>query len=257
MGQKYYIADTHFGHSNVIKFDERPFDDTKTMEETIVKNWNDRVTKDDTVYILGDFCWDTEKEWLRILDRLNGLKVLIRGNHDLKNPSATLKKKFLKIVEREEVTDHRRRIILDHYPQMFYRGSYGKDIWHFCGHTHNRTNEELKRQSYVLDLIINHKEEYDNRGHIINVGCMMPYVDYTPRTADELINWWHKYYIEKDTSDGIEILNVTFVDNPSKEKICPYYGKNSRECYKCKHVAYNFDSELDCNVSGVIVGKET
>jgi len=70
----YYISDTHFGHANIIGFDKRPFQNTLEMEEKIIENWNKRVTKDDVVYILGDFCWGTEKEWLRILDLLNGEK---------------------------------------------------------------------------------------------------------------------------------------------------------------------------------------
>lgn len=57
MGRIYYISDLHFGHSNIIRFDNRPFSNVQEMEETIVKNWNERVAKDDVVYILGDFCW--------------------------------------------------------------------------------------------------------------------------------------------------------------------------------------------------------
>jgi len=194
----YYIADLHIGHSNIINFDERPFKNTKEMEETLVNNWNNKVTKDDVVYILGDFCWSTEPDWIRILDKLNGEKVLIRGNHDLKHPSAELKKRFRQICDYKEITDHRRRIIMSHYPIMFYRASYGKDVWHFCGHTHNHTNEEYKRQKYVWDLVTNRKEDFDNRAHIVNVGCMMDYMDYTPRTADELIAWWQNYYVCKE-----------------------------------------------------------
>ena len=193
MGRIYYISDLHFGHSNIIRFDNRPFSNVQEMEETIVKNWNERVAKDDVVYILGDFCWGKEDEWLRIIDRLNGSKVLIRGNHDIKNLTATLKKKFRKICDYEEINDDGRRIVMCHYPILFYRSSYGKDTWHFCGHTHNRTAEELKRQEYVLDLLKSKEKDYDNKAHIINVGCMMDYVDYTPRTADELIAWWEGY----------------------------------------------------------------
>lgn len=207
MSNIYYIADLHCGHKNILKFDSRPFPNTQEMEQTIIKNWNERVAKNDTVYMLGDFCWDLEDEWIRILDQLKGKKVLICGNHDLKNPSANLKKRFLKICDRDEVKDNGRRIIVDHYPILFYRGSYNKDVWMFCGHTHNRTNEEMKRRQYVQDLIDSRKEEYDNRGQIINVGCMMLYVNYTPKTADELIDWWHRYYIEKDNSDGIDIID--------------------------------------------------
>ena len=196
----YYIADTHFGHSNILRFDNRPFSDVQDMEQTIIKNWNERVTKDDTVYILGDFCWGLENEWIRILDQLNGMKVLIRGNHDLKSPSANLKKKFCKITDYDEIKDNGKRIIMSHYPILFYRASYNPDVWHFCGHTHNRTDEEFRRQVFVLDLVYDsttQSKDYLNKGHIVNVGCMMPYVNYTPRTADELIVWWNDYYINK------------------------------------------------------------
>ena len=45
----YYIADMHFGHTNVIRFDDRPFADTEQMDEVLIQNWNERVTADDTV----------------------------------------------------------------------------------------------------------------------------------------------------------------------------------------------------------------
>ena len=191
----YYISDTHFGHTNIIGFDCRPFKNTLEMEQTLIKNWNSRVTKEDVVYILGDFCWSKEKsDWLKILDQLNGSKYLIRGNHDLKNFPAEVKNKFCQITDYKEITDNGKRIIMSHYPIMFYRSSYGNDVWHFCGHTHNRTAEELKRQEYILDLLKSREKDYDNRAHIINVGCMMDYVNYVPRTAEELIEWWENYY---------------------------------------------------------------
>ena len=53
----FYIADLHIGHANVIKFDNRPYSDLNEMHNTIVDNWNRVVRGNDTVYILGDFCW--------------------------------------------------------------------------------------------------------------------------------------------------------------------------------------------------------
>lgn len=50
----YYIADMHFGHQNVLRFDNRPFADANQMEEALIHNWNERVTPEDTVYVLGD-----------------------------------------------------------------------------------------------------------------------------------------------------------------------------------------------------------
>lgn len=53
---KYYISDLHLFHENAIKFDHRPFESVQEMHEVILKNWNDRVTNGDFVYLLGVCC---------------------------------------------------------------------------------------------------------------------------------------------------------------------------------------------------------
>lgn len=87
-----YISDLHFGHANILKFDNRPFRNTEEMETALIENWNSTVSAGDTTYILGDFCWGKEPDWKRIVPLLNGNKVLIRGNHDLKEMTSSLKK---------------------------------------------------------------------------------------------------------------------------------------------------------------------
>lgn len=52
----YYISDMHLGHKNVLKFDSRPFESVEEMNETLIANWNVKVTDEDDVWILGDFC---------------------------------------------------------------------------------------------------------------------------------------------------------------------------------------------------------
>ena len=54
--RNWYIADTHFGHCNVIRFDGRPFGDVEEMDRVLMENWNARVGDGDDVYVLGDFC---------------------------------------------------------------------------------------------------------------------------------------------------------------------------------------------------------
>ena len=54
---KFYISDLHFGHKNILAFDNRPFFTLSEMEETLINNWNNRATKNDEVYILGDMFW--------------------------------------------------------------------------------------------------------------------------------------------------------------------------------------------------------
>ena len=182
----YYISDTHFRHAKVLKFDSRPFFTIEEMEKELIENWNQAVTNNDAVYILGDFCWGKENDWLQILPQLKGHKVLIRGNHDLKNPSTKLKNMFQDIKDYKEITDNGRHIIMCHYPMMFYKGAYDKKTYMLCGHVHT-TRENDFLNTWRTQLRKTKKASGDSCGNIINVGCMMPYMGYTPRTLDEIL----------------------------------------------------------------------
>lgn len=81
-GRVFFTADQHFGHRNIIDFCDRPFKDVDHMNETLIANWNDTVTPDDTVVVLGDFAMGKIDMTLKIVRRLNGTKVLVPGNHD-------------------------------------------------------------------------------------------------------------------------------------------------------------------------------
>lgn len=113
----YYIADLHFCHKNVIHFDSRPFPDTDYMNEYLIQSWNGRVTPDDTVYVLGDAFWKNEEESLRIMQRLNGHKHLIKGNHD--RVQGRLRFHWESIQDYAEINDDGRLVILSHYPNIF------------------------------------------------------------------------------------------------------------------------------------------
>ena len=80
----YFISDTHFYHTNIIRYCNRPFKNIEEMNETIINNWNSIVTNHDIIYHLGDFCLSSDEEIKNIFNRLNGNKILIRGNHDRK-----------------------------------------------------------------------------------------------------------------------------------------------------------------------------
>lgn len=83
----FIVSDTHFGHVNICKFKAkdgskiRPWDDINEHDEALVQNWNSVVKPNDKVYHLGDVA--ISKKSLEILSRLNGDKILIRGNHDI------------------------------------------------------------------------------------------------------------------------------------------------------------------------------
>ena len=73
----FFTSDTHFNHTNIIRFCDRPFGSTEEMNEKLIGNWNSVVGPDDIVFHLGDFCLGGSAEWTKVLDRLNGKIYLI------------------------------------------------------------------------------------------------------------------------------------------------------------------------------------
>lgn len=135
-----YISDLHFGHKAVINFDNRPFADVEEMDRAIIQFWNDRVTKNDQVYLLGDVAFHNEKPYSWYLKQLKGQKHLIIGNHDtklLKDEEAM--GYFVSVDYYREITDERKHIVLSHYPIAEWNGFY-HDNWHIYGHIHNKTD---------------------------------------------------------------------------------------------------------------------
>lgn len=78
----FFTSDTHFGHARIIELCDRPFKDVADMNENLVHNWNALVRPDDTVYHLGDVALGPIEDSLSYIQRLNGRKVLVVGNHD-------------------------------------------------------------------------------------------------------------------------------------------------------------------------------
>ena len=140
----YYIADMHFGHANVLRFDNRPWETVEDMENALVERWNARVQKGDTVYILGDFCWQKELEWIRILNRLNGGKVLIVGNHDSSwMDRVDLSRYFVSVDPYLEITDGSRLLTLCHYPLLTWKHKLRQNSFMIHGHIHNDTTSDF------------------------------------------------------------------------------------------------------------------
>lgn len=102
--KKWFIADTHFSHTNIIKYAGRPFASVEEMDRVLIENWNKYVDEDDQVFFLGDFGLGDVEYLKSICAQLKGNKICIRGNHDA-NPtrmnrigfSVALEAAFLKI----------------------------------------------------------------------------------------------------------------------------------------------------------------
>lgn len=183
-----YISDTHFGHANIINFDKRPFKSVEEMDEALIQNWNEVVHKDDTVNILGDFCWQKASRWIEILKQLKGNKILIRGNHDLKSFPHELKNYFAVVSEQLGIVDEGRKVILNHYPQPFYWHDTDEKVYMLYGHVHNTAEAEEveKLRKYIPTVLPNHKAQFYN--------CWCGNFNWAPATLDQIIN----FYKEKD-----------------------------------------------------------
>lgn len=186
----YYIADTHFGHRNIIEYDRRPFESVIEMDETMIDRWNSRVTDSDTVFVIGDISRYRNKNIAGIVDSLNGRLILIRGNHDTQQICDAVVERFGKIFDYLEIDDGGTRVIMSHYPMPFWNCDFEDEnteighipAVHLYGHVHNNPEwqilESFKSETGAV-----------NRAYrrMANVGCMLPYMDYTPRTLDEII----------------------------------------------------------------------
>lgn len=79
---RWFTSDLHLGHTNIIKYTNRPFWTADQMNETLVDRWNAVVDTEDEVWVLGDVALGPIRETLSLVERLNGHKVLLPGNHD-------------------------------------------------------------------------------------------------------------------------------------------------------------------------------
>ena len=176
----FYLADMHFGHKNIITYDNRPYSTTQEMDRALIANWNDVVTDNDTVYVLGDMFWITE-DAEKIIQQLKGKKVLIVGNHDKCATTLNMIKYWEYCADTAIVQEGKQFVVLSHYPIMFYRNMY-RGWYHFYGHIHNSQDHNMT-ESFAKQISELTAQEW--KGY--NVGVMMPYMNYAPRTFEEIV----------------------------------------------------------------------
>ena len=137
----YFVSDLHFGHSDIIKFCNRPYRSVQEMDEALTVNWNSVVKKDDTVFDLGDFAFAPDWRWKELLGKLNGHHILIIGNHDCSEYPGDSVMELFERVETEmllEIDEH--QVYLNHFPFLCYAGSYrnaGTATIQLFGHVHS------------------------------------------------------------------------------------------------------------------------
>lgn len=198
MSKTFFVSDMHFGHKNALAFDNRPFPDIESHDRALIDNWNGVVNVDDDVWVLGDFSWYNATKTIEIFKQLNGIKHLIIGNHDnklLKN--ANVRALFVDFYSYKELDIGKAQpLVLCHYPIVCFNHHYYGG-YHFYGHVHSSFEwnmmENYRRQSEDL---------YSKPCNMINVGVMLPYMQFRPQTFDEIIAnynaWKASLYNAKD-----------------------------------------------------------
>ena len=130
----YFTADQHFGHANIIKWCNRPFENNQHMDKEIIKRYNSLVTEEDTVYFLGDLTLHKHDIVGNLLKRLKGIKHLILGNHDSLKPFDYVELGFTTIHTALEIFTEMGNYILVHDPAI---SQFDRNRMFLCGHIHD------------------------------------------------------------------------------------------------------------------------
>lgn len=157
------FSDTHFDHSNIIKYCHRPYDSKNQMNQELLENWNEIVKENDPVYFLGDMSYGRGRRpidyWLA---KLNGEIFYIRGNHDRDAITrATV------IPDRYGIKYNDYKFLLMHDPHR----PFGYDGWIIHGDKHNN---DLKEYPFI-----------NQKNKTVNVCAEV--VNYTAISLDTLI----------------------------------------------------------------------
>jgi len=159
MSKIFFTADTHFYHANIIRYCNRPFSNVINMNTKLIEKWNKKVKPNDTIYILGDFAFCNGELANTILQRLNGKKHLIRGNHDHFLTRKEFDKSHFEWVKDYHLlkTQHKGfkvKLALSHYPMYSWDSKYHGSI-HLYGHVHDTEIEVDLGKSFNVGVDVN------------------------------------------------------------------------------------------------------
>lgn len=140
----YFTSDEHYFHKRIIEYSNRPFKDVEEMNETLIHNNNEVVTKNDVVVHGGDFGWlKTIHDAEKIIKRLNGTHLFVRGSHD------RWMNKFYHEIWQKRFGD--KFIVVCHYAMLVWPRSHYNSILLF-GHSHGHLNSKIQGQCYDIGV---------------------------------------------------------------------------------------------------------
>jgi len=154
--KNFFTTDYHFMHNNVIRYDNRPFENIYHMGEVIVEKHNSIVSNEDHFYYLGDFCVNTNK-LEEYLSRLSGKKFFIKGNHDKDKHIKIFEKYGEYLGEQKRIHINGQDIVLNHFAMRVWDKHHHGAI-HLYGHSHNSLEKFPNGKS--MDVFIGNNNYY-------------------------------------------------------------------------------------------------
>lgn len=147
----WFTSDSHFGHVNILKYCNRPFDSCKEMDETMIERWNMVVEPSDIVHHLGDFALCSNGYARSILERLNGKIYLAIGSHEKTILKGGLSKYFEDIKESYYIEVNGQKMFLAHHCHKAWKKSHF-GVQHLFGHSHGGLDNYSETEGKILDV---------------------------------------------------------------------------------------------------------
>lgn len=170
MRNTFFISDLHVGHARALEF--RPeFPSLDDMHDMIIENWNTAVSAFDTVVVLGDVFFCNKTFATEFLNRLNGAKVLVKGNHDDKSDDWYKDVGFSR-VRRGPVMSADGLAFFSHIP-ITWNKTMRKRVVNVHGHLHGQGKN-------------GHRPLPDSQGRVSYVDVSVEATNYTPVSSKEL-----------------------------------------------------------------------
>lgn len=148
----WFISDTHFGHTNIIPYCDRPFVSVEQMNRYMIQQWNAVVKKNDTVYHLGDFSLGLSPEEVKdIVSQLNGNIRLVKGNHDTWNNEKYRNLGFKEVYDKPILVND--FMLLSHEPNAFRLNGMYINVY---GHVHNSPMYDTYKNGFLCVCVERH-----------------------------------------------------------------------------------------------------
>ena len=145
MAKRWFTSDTHFGHTNIIRYARGQFPHVDVMDTALINNWNSLVGDEDEVFHLGDFCWPKKPD--PYLFRLKGKLHLIVGNHDHRH--VRTHPRWLSVTPFLELSVGHGLTLCHYALEVWNKSHWGS--FHLHGHSHGSLPARGRRMDVGVD----------------------------------------------------------------------------------------------------------